>query len=420
MTLFIIILIIVSLRSLSNDDYLFYQDEKIGKNGVLTLNFGYETTNFSNTYKQSVKIAKFPIREENTSSSDHAYVQSFLKTDDISQQQFAQRLTASEIQCRNVVQAHNRDYYGLIGFTERALEMYTPKSTFAPSISYLIKNGPSLVTFKDLPAQQYNQQEAIEIQQTCDSDNAIDYLPFALRSAGVASSECIPNSQIPESTSKCTNGDKMKVKLKGYTLGSFEDMSASVVKGLILRFGAVQLDAFIVLGWVYEKWVAAVRDSDEYKYTGLQIPINEDAYYNGSVIFQPSVPNDVMIALIATGAFFAVAFIILAIIFCYCTHCMLCEDCCLCSCPSCRAEKCCPCCFRKKSSYNDTEQFNKNNAISDFPEGGQQMSDVSKPPIYATQPQQPTSYPAISSSNDEEPSQQLSQYPSSYTASVDE
>ncbi|KAA6371000.1 MAG: hypothetical protein EZS28_033474 [Streblomastix strix] len=47
-------------------------------------------------------------------------------------------------------------------------------------------------------------------------------------------------------------------------------------------------------------------------------------------------------------------------------------------------------------------------------------SDISKPPIYAQQPQQPVSYPAIPSSYEVQPPQQLTQYPSSYAASVGE
>ncbi|KAA6396098.1 MAG: hypothetical protein EZS28_008372 [Streblomastix strix] len=398
-----------SIRSLTDIDYLYYYAGNVDKNGVHTLDeknaAGCE--GFQSIPPSKVRILKFPIREKNVSVHDNSYVQLLLDTQEIADSKAAQLLNRSQKYCTGFNMAYYSGLYALLGFTLKALVSDPYKQAFAPSITYMIQNSPSLITFKNRPEQYRPYFYDRDIEKTCNSYDPVDYLPFALLSVDVTSSECFPNTEIPGSTSRCINGDKVNVKLKGYTFGTFNNLSSTDVKELIIRFGSVQTGGVVLVGWKDTKWIAADRDWDENKYFGTELELDVSAY-GGRVVFYPSLANVAMIVGIVCGVVAALIIIILVIIYCYCTRCMCCQCCNCCS------------CFRKKSSYNDTESFNKNNAISDFPEGGQQMSDITKPPIYASQPQQPTSYPAIPSSYEVQPSQQPTQYPSSYAASVGE
>ncbi|KAA6404100.1 MAG: hypothetical protein EZS28_000377 [Streblomastix strix] len=372
------------------------------KNGVLTLNAEGGTQIWDHV-TSSVKITEFPIRETNVNAFQDTYVQPLLDTSEIVESEVAKPLNEYQLQCGCVQKAYQRDYYGLIGFTLLALSSTTAAPNYAPSITYMVKNGPSSVTFKNIPDKYKNKFYDREIKQTCDSKDAIDYLQFALQSGGTTSSNCFQNTEIPNSTNKCSNGDNVTVILKGFHIASYKQLKSNDIKELIIRFGAVQFGEYIAVGWRQQKWIAALKDASEYKYTGTEVDIDEGKQYNGLVVFnlgifdvgvvEGEIDDDIvgkvnvrMIVGIVCGVMTFVIFVIIIV-------------CCCCArrkSDSNYSAECC-CCCRIKNSYNDTDPiWNQNSNVSDFP-NGIQMHSVSQPQVNVTQTPQPISYPAVPS-----------------------
>ncbi|KAA6373410.1 MAG: hypothetical protein EZS28_031063 [Streblomastix strix] len=227
-------------------------------------------------------------------------------------------LNKTEKACNNVAAAHKKGLYGLLGFTLKALST----TRFPPSITHLIRKGPSQVVYKNVPSGLQDVFQDKEIPQTCENEDALNYLSFTLQKYGFADSrECISNEAIPDDPDRCVTEKKTKTKLKGYRIGHFVDYEARDVRGLIQRFGAVLIDEQIFVGWENTKWIVAVNeDKKEYKYTGVMYGIDEFKKYSGYLVFNASyVDNNVIIGVVfGVLGIIAIALFILIIYCCCC------------------------------------------------------------------------------------------------------
>ncbi|KAA6390771.1 MAG: hypothetical protein EZS28_013700 [Streblomastix strix] len=342
--------------------------------------------------------------------------QIYKKVDQIEQFQTSQPLNQSEIYCDVVPLSHEMGIYGLFGFTYNALKR---SNISAPSITFLLYQGPWKISYKNVGEGLQDQFQDIDIQVQCQDSEALSYLSYGLYNSGFPSAECVPNNEIPKQITNCANGEKVQNMLKGFRIGQFRDFTANGVKYLLLRFGAALVDDIIIVGWNNNNWIAALRDPLEYRYTGAEILIDENRLYSGLTLFDDKGLQVGIIIAIVLGSVGGVFLIIFLSYCCYPLICRSsrCERCRESIQQSCCSSKCCSCscCCRSSTieEYNDLPETKVNKldseseVSSDKPEG---------PPIYSLPSSQPTSYSATTDSNVNAEQQQSVTYPSSYTA----
>ncbi|KAA6393636.1 MAG: hypothetical protein EZS28_010837 [Streblomastix strix] len=291
----IVALTVHSLGYIFYNDHVYYYDGKVDKDGVVTLD-AKDAANITDLPQVQRRVTDFPLITSDTSEYDLMYFQWTLQTDDIAGTNVAQALTAADIACQNTALAHRRGFYGLLGFTQWSRSVFTH---FPPSVTYLIHNGPTKITYKNVPDALKDQLQEKVISQSCDDEEALNYLSFGLLNAGLISSECVSNAAIPTEPNKCNNGKKVSKHLKGYRFGNFYDYSARDVKGLIIRFGAVLVDDMVLVGWGLTEWKAAISDGTSYK--GFDIKVDDDRKYSGYVIMNITKANVWLIVGIVVG-----------------------------------------------------------------------------------------------------------------------
>ncbi|KAA6334952.1 MAG: hypothetical protein EZS28_053013, partial [Streblomastix strix] len=109
-------------------------------------------------------------------------------------------LTAKEQKCTAVTQFFDKFNYGLYGYTVLALEQLD----LAPSITALIKNGLTKITYTDVPQSKTEYYKDILFNEGCNTTDNIKYLTYGIRKSGVVDTECFPNNKIPTVTKQCT------------------------------------------------------------------------------------------------------------------------------------------------------------------------------------------------------------------------
>ncbi|KAA6374572.1 MAG: hypothetical protein EZS28_029900 [Streblomastix strix] len=127
-----------------------------------------------------------------------------------------------------------------------------------PSKKIVYKNIPENLTEEEKMAFQ-----DITVEQTCDSITAFAFLSFGINNQCLVDLTCISNTEIPNQTTKCSDGSKITKYLKGYKqalfIGGVED-----IKEALIRFGAVHYIASsdtdtdsigIIIGWENNKWI---------------------------------------------------------------------------------------------------------------------------------------------------------------------
>ncbi|KAA6370253.1 MAG: hypothetical protein EZS28_034220 [Streblomastix strix] len=251
---------------------------------------------------------QYAIKDKATNYSDENFIQ--FDTGDITNSQTGQPLQQAEIDCFSVAESHRQGLYGLFGFTTKALS----QKDISPSITYLIKKGPQIVIYSNKIYTPIHKYENIELEQSCSSQDAVNYIQFTLEREGVVDSTCFPNTIIPESVKKCADGQKYKTILKDYYFGQFRDLSSDDVKDLLLRFGAVLTDEMILVGWKmkeHSNWIAAVRDPISYGYTGYELEIDDEKKYSGYVLFYSPPPSLILILGLVFGIAAVIAIIII-------------------------------------------------------------------------------------------------------------
>ncbi|KAA6400110.1 MAG: hypothetical protein EZS28_004359 [Streblomastix strix] len=286
LTLIIISYIIFSIDALETSDYLYYIDGKMNEGGILTLD-AQGATNTSNIPEKKVKYSSYSRFNKYLSASQGKFYQKKLDLQHITTEKTSEPLNQSEINCKVISHIHQLGLYGLIGFAYKALHL---KSNYAPSITYMIKSGPSKVTYINVAEGLEQQFQDEDIVQSCDSFDAINYLSTALYYDGFTSSECFPNDALPDQNLKCADGKEVSKMLKKYYIAQFREMKSKDVKNLLIRFGAVLVNDMIYVGWDKKDdnyyWISAVRKPLEYKYDAAEVLIDDNILYNGYVIIK--------------------------------------------------------------------------------------------------------------------------------------
>ncbi|KAA6356810.1 MAG: hypothetical protein EZS28_047663, partial [Streblomastix strix] len=91
--------------------------------------------------------------------------------------------------------------YGLYGYAVLAHE----GKDISPSITWLIKMGPKKIIYKNVPDEYKTLITEVDLPQTCYSVVFV-YTTFAINHGGFVDSACIPNTEVPDDTTKCADG----------------------------------------------------------------------------------------------------------------------------------------------------------------------------------------------------------------------
>ncbi|KAA6393882.1 MAG: hypothetical protein EZS28_010593 [Streblomastix strix] len=168
-----------------------------------------------------------------------------------------------------------------------------------PSKKIVYKNIPENLTEEEKKAFQ-----DITIEQTCDSITAFAFLSFGINNQGLVDSTCIPNTEIPNQTQKCSNGSKITKYLKGYKqalfIGGVED-----IKEALIRFGAIHYIASsdtdtdsigIIIGWENNEWIVIRGLNLETQIITENIPTTQ--IYSGYVLVDAVIKNCAYIGMV--------------------------------------------------------------------------------------------------------------------------
>ncbi|KAA6385770.1 MAG: hypothetical protein EZS28_018703 [Streblomastix strix] len=253
---------------------LYYNTEKLDKNGVLTLDLtGYKNGTDFEPVEGVKKITDYKIINSTAKEADDSY---YVVKDEatLEKLQTSLALAPAEIACPNVAYAHDYDIYGIIGYTIYAID----GTDIAPSLTHIYKNGPTKITYKNIPEGLETVFADQTITPSCSYlEESLAYA-YGINKAGVVDAKCVPNSGIPAESEKCTTDATYKAYIKGYRLGYFTG-DKDTVKSLLLRFGPVQIGSNIVIGWekvdTIESWILAVPE-----YTG-EPPLHTLTYTYG-------------------------------------------------------------------------------------------------------------------------------------------
>ncbi|KAA6375726.1 MAG: hypothetical protein EZS28_028748 [Streblomastix strix] len=338
MKFIIFALVAISFSQLDQFSSLHYKYGKINKKGILTLNAtnAQDPSQIEDVYEY---IIDYKLLQKKSKADDQYFYTKWENIDDIHNSETSYPLPESEINCKNVALIHQSGLYGLVGFTLQALT----NAQYTPSVTYWIKNCPNKVKYDNIEDKYKKQFKNKIIEQTCESDEILDYLSFGLHKGGVSSSKCISNSIIPDKIKKCEDNSKIQIELKGYRIGYIRQCSSETIKELILRFGAILIDKMVIVGWKQinneSYWIAAIKDDQGYKYTGEIVPMNFVAHcYGGYVLFK--IPYRVNIGFVIYGSFWFIIFGIPGIFLsfwgliylCCSSGCYTFDPCCQCKC----------------------------------------------------------------------------------------
>ncbi|KAA6387877.1 MAG: hypothetical protein EZS28_016593 [Streblomastix strix] len=180
-------------------------------------------------------------------------------------QRIPKDLKQEEKKCRSVRKVYDSQIYGLYGFAALALE----NADIAPSITALLRNGPTQVKYTNIPAGQEEDYEDSLINQDCDGIGYY-FTKYGLRESGVVGTDCIPNTEVPQSATACVDQEiEYAPKLKGYFEGRIFKADTATLKDALIRFGPVAistkeydpLSQGILLGWKIDNeqnyWIIA-------------------------------------------------------------------------------------------------------------------------------------------------------------------
>ncbi|KAA6377633.1 MAG: hypothetical protein EZS28_026840 [Streblomastix strix] len=216
----------------------------------------------------------------------------------------SQQLTPSEQTCQTVVSIHDYRYYGLMGYTIKALK----KLDIKPSIIWLLKHNTVGVKYtnfdEDFLSDDMHYFAYQSFGQTCGESNSSNGIIHSLRHSGVVDTSCIPNDMRLEDIvddSYCVDGEtKTKTYLKGFTEGRFMNGNILNVKKLLLRFGAVYSNILdmIIVGWTTESgdeqqrdfWITAEFDKVQKTYKYRKLLADDNSVRLGAILGNPD-PN---------------------------------------------------------------------------------------------------------------------------------
>ncbi|KAA6399632.1 MAG: hypothetical protein EZS28_004841 [Streblomastix strix] len=278
-------------------DSIYYYGETVDKNGVLTFDVK-DVTSAENWEPKflSKKITDYKLLDSASSETLEKYYGIAADKAALEKLLTSVALTADEIACDNVAGEYEFGFYGLFGYSVYAVE----KVDLAPSLTHLIKNGPTKVTYTNV-GEGLNTTFADEtVAQTCGGDAEYAFI-FGVTRNGIVDKKCVPNTGIPAEAAKCTTDEKYKAYLKGYRLGQFEG-DANTLKSLLVRFGPVHVGANVFIGWEQEAdkkdvWILAAPEytgegldrTPTYTYGWMPVPAEEylgaETTYYGFEVF---------------------------------------------------------------------------------------------------------------------------------------
>ncbi|KAA6375584.1 MAG: hypothetical protein EZS28_028893, partial [Streblomastix strix] len=204
-------------RSIFAKDSIFYYGETVDKNSVLTFDVKDVTSaeDWEPKYL-SKKITDYKLLDSASSETLEKYYGIAADKAALEKLLTSVALTTDEINCDYVHEVHEVGFYGLFGYSVYAVE----KVDLAPSLTHLIKNGPTKVTYTNVGEGLNTTFVDETVAQTCDHEN--DYaVIFGVTRNGIVDKKCVPNTGIPAEAAKCTTDEKYKAYLKGYRLGQF-------------------------------------------------------------------------------------------------------------------------------------------------------------------------------------------------------
>ncbi|KAA6364320.1 MAG: hypothetical protein EZS28_040153, partial [Streblomastix strix] len=240
-------------KNATPDKSRVYFQSSVPNGTVLTINVNDVDGEISDFPVRSAQISDFVKFYTTASVTDANFIVS-PKVDDeqFYNQRVAKDLKQEEISCNAVWEAYDRQSYGLYGFAALALE----NSDIAPSITALIKNGPTLVKYTNIPAGEEGKYEDIPINHDC---NGIGYIftTYGLRGSGVVGTDCIPNTGVPQSATTCVDSKiELTQNLKGYFEAHIFKADTETLKDALIRFGPVAITneeepqiKGVLLGW---------------------------------------------------------------------------------------------------------------------------------------------------------------------------
>ncbi|KAA6397141.1 MAG: hypothetical protein EZS28_007326 [Streblomastix strix] len=125
-------------------------------------------------------------------------------------------------------------------------------------------------TTKKFP-QNYNPKfKNSSISSSCIGEPII-YATYIINRGGIVGLSCISNTKQPEDITQCEDKSVPLVYLKQSAIGRFYQSDSATVKRLLLRFGAVQMQEGLIIGWEGSKWIYADRGTDKYSFRTLAI-----------------------------------------------------------------------------------------------------------------------------------------------------
>ncbi|KAA6402811.1 MAG: hypothetical protein EZS28_001666 [Streblomastix strix] len=271
----LLILFTLSFGVVFEKGNLYYSPEKVGDNGILIHNFKNYDDNLG--FLKSQKITNFNQIVDNVTNTNTQFTS--IPSEGFDDLKTTSALTQEERRCRAVLDSYNSGLFALYGYTAKAVE----DADITPSITALIKSGPSQVQYLNVPSDYSQVFKDYNVTQQCNDEQY--ELSYGLSNKGVIDSQCIPNTDIPEDTSRCIgSGVEYQTHLKGFREGYFYYGDERMVKDLIIRFGVVISYPGVMIGWQYRKWIIVDYDSKG-KYQLNSVDISASSYYEGTVLF---------------------------------------------------------------------------------------------------------------------------------------
>ncbi|KAA6399627.1 MAG: hypothetical protein EZS28_004836 [Streblomastix strix] len=261
-------------------DSLYYFPGSVDKDGVLTIDYK-SIGNTSLGFFATKTISDFKAYGSGKVDDETFLV---VPKDDLSKKEVAKTIDVLDVaKCNAFNEAILTNLYGQLGYTVFAIE----GADIAPSITGLIKNSPTKITFKNLPDNltdaEKEELKDFTITESCATSSGFEDL--GLHRSGVTDAVCQPNTALPADGAKCADDSKPKVYLKGYKSAEFGNADVKGLKELLIRFGPVQIymnsqDLFdiahtgLLVGWTKDNWLFA-------DYAGGVLIVTEPAQTEG-------------------------------------------------------------------------------------------------------------------------------------------
>ncbi|KAA6351453.1 MAG: hypothetical protein EZS28_051843, partial [Streblomastix strix] len=125
---------------------------------------------------------------------------------------------------------------------------------------WLLINDPTGIEYvkdgKEVPAELQFEFKNSSISSSSIGESIV-YATYTISRGGIVDSSCIPNTKQPEDITQCEDKSVPSVYLKQSVIGRFYKSDSATVKRLLLRFGAIQIQEKLIIGWEGSKCIYA-------------------------------------------------------------------------------------------------------------------------------------------------------------------